>query len=263
MGGVFMNELSPDIQHTYLEGKNGPLVVVRDDLLPGGTKQRACAPYLTQMAQLGHKEFIYASPFSGYAQVALSYVCQKLKLKCTLVCETQSESRFHPYSLLSQQYGARLIKASDLTSAEARAQELVLNESILKIPLGFDSDDFRFHLKEEIHLKWKKFESTLNTKVKNLWLPLGSGTLAKTFSEILPNHITINCVNVHVLKNKDQRIQKLKKNSRINIYEAPMKFHERANMIPAIPSNEFYDAKLWSFINQYGQAGDVWWNVAK
>ena len=70
-------------------------------------------------------------------------------------------------------------------------------------------------------------------------------------------------MNVHVLKETDERIQGLTKNSRIKVFHAPMTFHEKSEARPGIPSNEFYDAKLWPFINQYGQAGDVWWNVAR
>jgi hypothetical protein len=50
--------------------------VVRDDLLLGGTKQRALVKLIE--SNLGFNEFVYAGPSSGFAQVALTISCLKL-----------------------------------------------------------------------------------------------------------------------------------------------------------------------------------------
>lgn len=49
--------------------------VVRDDLLPGGTKTRAIAALMHQAE--GGAEFVYASPAQGYAQLTLAH-CARL-----------------------------------------------------------------------------------------------------------------------------------------------------------------------------------------
>jgi len=46
------------------------ILVVRDDLVQGGTKRRVIGQFLT-----GADEFVYASPAYGYGQVALAYSC--------------------------------------------------------------------------------------------------------------------------------------------------------------------------------------------
>ena len=61
--------------------------VVRDDRLPGGTKQRGLYGLLVEHRAAGVHRFVYASPFCGYVQVALSYLCAEIGLSCVLFCE--------------------------------------------------------------------------------------------------------------------------------------------------------------------------------
>jgi hypothetical protein len=67
---------------------------------------------------------------------------------------------------------------------------------------------------------------------------------------------------VRVLTPDDQRIVRLKTSSRVHLQEADRPFHSPATFLPEIPSNLFYDAKLWSIVDAEGLTGDLWWNVA-
>lgn len=256
------DQFSPPLVMTKLD----QVLVVRDDLLPGGTKQRACAPYLKLLMNEGHENFFYASPFSGFAQVALSYVCKVLNIECTIVCEKDQRfphlAHFHPFSQKARANGAKLVMAQSLPEAEEIASVLAENSFAgFKLPLGFDSDHFRQELHRELSTQWNELE--LSHKVKRVWLPVGSGTLARTFNGFLPKHIELNCVNVHVLEESDPRISQLKNFERIKMFKAPMAFHEPATDHPRIPSNIFYDAKIWNFLREQGREGDLWWNVAQ
>jgi len=63
--------------------------VVRDDYLVGGSKQRGMVPLLENSES---KEFVYAGPNNGYAQIALAYAAQLTGKKCTLfVAKTRRE----------------------------------------------------------------------------------------------------------------------------------------------------------------------------
>ncbi len=55
------------------------IVVVRDDLVAGGTKRRVLPSIL-----IGADEFVYASPAYGYAQIALAYSCAALGRQATI-----------------------------------------------------------------------------------------------------------------------------------------------------------------------------------
>jgi hypothetical protein len=240
--------------------------VVRDDELPGGTKQRAGIPFIKEMMDQGITHFYYASPFSGYAQVALAYVCRELNAQCTIVCERDKrfiDERMHPFSEIAQDYRAEVILTEDLSSAEDVALRLSgMKHDSFKIPLGFDCDSFRKHLSLAVSRAFREIESK-SGPVKNLWLPVGSGTLARTFIESLPDRVKLHCVDVQILSKEDSRLEFIRNNSKVTYYKAPMSFHTPAAESPGIPSNEFYDAKLWSFLKKYAEADDVWWNVAK
>ena len=56
--------------------------VVRDDLLPGGTKRRGLTELLNA---LGADEYIYPSTAQGYGPVALAHACRDLGKKATLI----------------------------------------------------------------------------------------------------------------------------------------------------------------------------------
>ena len=49
----------------------------------------------------------------------------------------------------------------------------------------------------------------------------------------------------------------------VKFYRSDLRFHEPEPDIPPVPSNKYYDAKLWSFIAQHAKHNDIWWNVAR
>ncbi|OQW49145.1 MAG: hypothetical protein A4S09_03520 [Proteobacteria bacterium SG_bin7] len=130
------------IHQIKTEGRR--LYIVRDDLLPAGTKQRACIPFLRDMNKKGFGKFIYASPFSGFAQVALAFSCQQLGYECHLFCEinkADSENKMHPFSQLAQFYGAQITLVDSLQIGEKLAEQSIQNSpDTMKIPLGFDCE---------------------------------------------------------------------------------------------------------------------------
>jgi len=250
-----------------LKVKNGNIKVVRDDLLNGGTKSRAAVPFLKYMSRLDPvtnlflgnsiNEFVYASPFCGYAQVALALSAAECGFKSTIFVEKD------PYtskiSELSQTIinHSNIILCDSLTEAEVLAENYskTFNKKVFKIPLGFNDPAFRWFLKDNLRNDIKK----LNTK--RFWLPVGSGTLASIFREILPKKVKLACINVRVLPDTDSRLEYVKSISDLYI-STPEKFHEPRLIAPPIPSNKFYDSKLWQHIYEFANNGDVWWNVA-
>ncbi|HEX4923551.1 MAG TPA: pyridoxal-phosphate dependent enzyme [Bdellovibrionales bacterium] len=261
--------LSPPVILDRLAVNGRAITVVRDDLLPAGTKQRAAAPYLAEMQIRGYDEFVYASPFSGFAQVAMAYSCLHLGLRCLLVCEADASGarrdlKPHPFTTLARSYGAEVELAPTLQEAERRAAGLAAEApGRLKVPLGFDSPAFRRHLRRQLRTQWNRIRHELGGHPRRLWLPVGSGTLAKTFSEILPPSVQIRSVNVRVLPADDLRIRNVRELPRATMFDASMASHEPADKPAPVPSNVFYDAKLWPFIERYAEDGDLWWNVAR
>ncbi len=265
-----MTIFSPPIKmsQVQLTDRHSVLHVVREDLLPGGTKQRAIIPFLEDLMAVGHHEFIYASPFCGFAQIALAYAGQHLGKKVTLFCETIKNEEaqhgvFHEFSLLAQSLGATIIPCENLHEAENQSQTYAEKTGSFLLPLGFNHELFLYHYSQALIKQFKILKEKIDFEPKVLWLPIGSGTLAGLFRQILPAEITLKCVDVRVLKPRDARITKIQNLKNIQFFRSGQLFHEKCDELPPFPSNRYYDAKLWPFISRSAHHNDIWWNVAR
>lgn len=260
--------LSPPVELDAVPIPSGHVHVVRDDLLLGGTKQRAIAPFLTEQVDAGYSEFVYASPPPGFAQVALASTCQQMRLGCTLFCDDVDiegipSASLHEFSRLARSYGAKVYLVPHLHQAEALAEEYAAERSErLQLPLGFAGEAYAVHLREALSTQWRRILSHIGTPPE-LWLPVGSATLGGIFRDIVPDDIPIHGVDVRVLPSDDERLTGLFGRPNVFRYETPECFADVVRSPPPIPSNAFYDAKLWRFVSEHAQDGALWWNVAR
>lgn len=65
-----------------------------------------------------------------------------------------------------------------------------------------------------------------------------------------------------MLPRNDARIQSIRQLPNVEYISAVELFSQPVEQVPPIPSNIFYDAKLWRFISRAANPMDVWWNVA-
>lgn len=247
-----------------IEGRH--IRVVRDDLFSGGTKQRACLPYLAQKMAEGAKGFVYASPFSGFAQVALAISALELKVPCVVVCEEDKTvhvpGSLHAFSQMAAEHGAVVEPSPSLQLAEDRAATLANLMGYEKLPLGFGDDVFKSHFRRVLTNAWREILWQSPQPIRRVWLPVGSGTLAQTFHSVVPD-MELMLVDVRVLGESDSRIENARALPGASYRRTPELFAERYEVEPPIPSNAHYDAKLWRFLKEHGRTGDLWWNVAR
>jgi hypothetical protein len=257
------DDLSPRTLLSWVKIDAGTVTVVRDDLLPGGTKQRAVQAYLREAIAGGTRSFVYASPAPGFAQVALAYVSQRLGVECVLFCE-QLGGDFHEFSLLAQEYGATIHPCASLEVAEKEATSYRDRVSAcVKLPLGFADPSYMRIFHEMLAREWSYVTDGLGYVPQRIWLPVGSATLGTVFRDFLPDDVTLHCVDVRVLQPDDHRIRGLAARPGVTWYRAEQDFLQPTDDPPPIPSNSYYDAKLWSFITEFGAHRDLWWNVAR
>lgn len=258
-----LDNLTPPVVLDRLTVDSGSVVVAREDVLPGGTKQRAIGPYLVDAMDRGVSSFVYASPAPGFAQVALAYTSRLLGAECVLFCELL-DGDFHEFSLLAQSYGARIHASASLYDAEEEAEAFCGDdERMLKLPLGFGCTEYTSHLRQALTREWANVVAELGTTPRRLWLPVGSATLATAFRQVLPKTVELHCVDVRILEESDERIKQLGELPGVVLYRSDQEFLEAATTPPPFPSNAFYDAKLWPLIREHAADGDVWWNVAR
>jgi hypothetical protein len=79
------------------------ILVLRDDLLPGGTKS-VLLPHLIGEAQ----QYVYASPVYGGFQIALSIYCKSIGKQATIFCAERRE--MHPNTLKCLEHGAKVVQ---------------------------------------------------------------------------------------------------------------------------------------------------------
>ncbi len=183
------------------------IYVMRDDLLPGGSKQRAVIPLLKDMKARGVRKVTYASPFAGFAQIALAQGCKEVGLACRIFAEfdpTQTGMHLHPYSKIAESFGADVCMVEDLTEAEQRTW-IATEKGYEKIPLGFQCEGFQNHFKFAIAQALREIRIRLGTSPERIWLPVGSSTLARTFLKVIEPQTKLLCVDVQVLPASDDR----------------------------------------------------------
>ncbi len=222
--------------------------VIRDDYLIGGTKQRLVYKF---MEKSNCDTFVYAGPYQGYAQIALSYCAYVMKKKAIIVLD-----KIKPRSHLTEKalkYNPKLIEIEN--GYLKKLQEIAMNlkaEKTCILPFGLNNPELILMLAKQII---KASPKELNPK--RLWLVAGSTTLLNALYIVFP--FTHFCVVQVGKKVWDDQLKK----ERTTLYISEEKFEDIAKEQPPYPTVKTYDAKLWTFVMKYGIEGDYIWNVGR
>ena len=222
-----------------VETYNG-IYVVRDDLIPGGTKRRVIDRLLT-----GDGPFVYASPAYGYAQVALAHACRDIGKQAVIF--TAERKVPHPRTMEARSAGAHIefVPYGYLSNVQAKARQFSERERCTLLPFGFDTEDFRLGLTGAV-LRMDLPDPS------EIWTVAGSGTLSRSLQAAFPS---VPFFAVQVGKTADI--------GRAQLLVAPESFERRAKNPPPFPSTDNYDAKAWQFVYRLASPGALFWNVAR
>ena len=140
--------------------------VVRDDLIPGGTKQRVIPKLLS-----GSDEFVYASPAYGYAQVALAYSCKSIGKRATIF--TAKRNNLHPLTIKAKQAGAKVVfvKPGYLPNVQAKARAYCEFTGACYLPFGLDDERFVQAIAD--------IAKQVTLEPDEIWTVAGSGVLTR------------------------------------------------------------------------------------
>jgi hypothetical protein len=215
------------------------VLVVRDDLIPGGTKRRVLPAMLA-----GGVEYAYASPAYGYAQVALAYSCREVGSRATIF--TARRSVPHTRTVEARDAGAKIVMVPNgyLSVVRARLAVYAGETGAIPLPFGFDSPEFIAGLADVAR--------GLPVDPPEVWTVAGSGTLSRALQAAWPG------AAFHAV-----RVGKAPDAGRATIHEAPEPFERDAKQPPPFPSCSNYDAKAWRFIARHARPGALFWNVAR
>lgn len=216
--------------------------VVRDDLLPGGTKARFM-PVLFE----GVDEAVYASPAEGGAQTALATVAKDLGKRATIF--VAARAKLHPRTLEAARLGAEVVpvRPGYLSVVQARAKDYAKASGARLMPFGVD-------LPEAIT---RLADAALATGLdaQEIWCAAGSGVLARALALAWPR------ARRHVVQVGRELQPKDVAGATIHVY--PRLFADVAKVLPPFPSDPHYDAKAWETMTaRKGPGRVVFWNVA-
>lgn len=213
--------------------------VVRDDLIPGGTKRRVLEPLV---AGSPSDEFVYASPAYGYAQIALAHACAAAGKRATVFVAKRNVP--HERTAEARAAGARLIEVPHgyLTNVQAKARDYARTVGAELFPFGLDTPEFIKALAE--------IAKALPVEPREVWSVAGSGVLTRALQRAWPEAV------FHAV-----RIGRTPDAGRATVWCAPERFEDPARSRPPFPSCDNYDAKAWRFIRQWAKPGSLFWNV--
>jgi hypothetical protein len=214
------------------------LTVVRDDLIPGGTKRRVLPLLLT-----GGAEFVYASPAQGFAQVALAHSAAAVGVRATVFVAKRGV--LHPHTAQAHAAGAKVVQVAPgyLSNVQAKARAYCAATGAVLLPFGLDTPAFVAAL--------AAVARSLPVQPAEVWSVAGSGVLTRALQAAWPDAV-FHAVQV----GRPPTI------GRARLWQAPETFEQDARQRPPFPSCGNYDAKAWQFITRHAGPGALFWNVA-
>lgn len=238
---------APDALATWRDPNPAPVLdvlpdgtqVVRDDLLPGGTKRRALDYLIGHDPTHAHiTDWVYgSSPAHGYAQWALSLVCRDYGKHAHLFMAARDLSKLHRVQQCGLDAGGRYywIPNGMLSVTQKRARDYVAASPTTRalLPLGGNVPSALTTLTRVAR------SLPLADPPEHIWSVLSSGTLSRALQAAYPNAMVHGVVVGHT-PTPDEA-------GRAHLYRSPYPFARpvRPADAPPYPSVAEYDAKLW------------------
>ena len=220
--------------------------VVRDDLLDGETKRRAFTMYVASRPDV--KEFVYASPRQGYAQLSLAYACHDLGRKCTVTVPKGEKTWL---TIEAEKLGCNIIQVpmGYLSNIQHKARVYCEETESHLIPFGGDHPI--------IIEAMTRAALSLDIQPKEVWTVMSSGVLSRGLQNAWPD---AKVYGVQIGHNTTEEEM-----GRAETFRSKYTFQQecKKDERPPFPSSLTYDSKAWTFIKEKATEGALFWNVGK
>lgn len=229
-----------------IEQHNG-ILVLRDDLLPGGTK----SVFIEQLLNPSAAKYVYASPVYGGFQIALSAISQKIGKKAVIFCAKRNKP--HANTLQCKKFGADIyqVNAGYLSVVTAKAKEYCQKMPDAELlPFGANSPIAI----NAIAARCQLLTNIIGSEPDNIVCAVGSGTLLQG---ILRGTSHTKVLGVQVGKECTIR------HPRFTRYVYPKPFEKESHFKSPFPSCANYDLKAWEILNNLKPlpGNTLFWNV--
>ena len=223
------------------------LFVLRDDLLPGGTK----SVVLPALLPRGVSEVVYASPVYGGFQIAIAEYCKAHGLKATIF--SAKRAVMHANTKRAKAAGARIVQVPYGYLSNVEAKAAAYSEASVgrfKIAFGGAMPEARMMLEARVRAVIKR----LKARPDAIYCAVGSGTLVEAILAA-----TDNCVVHGVVVGRDYA----NPHPRLRLHQYPRPFDWECKAGAPFPSMPNYDLKAWEVcIAERPRTGiTLFWNV--
>lgn len=228
-----------------IEKHNG-VTVLRDDLLPGGTK----SVFLDMIVDPKKHFIVYASPVYGGMQIALAAYCHRVGKQAVIFCAKRNKP--HSNSLKAKEAGAIVYQVPHgyLSHCQKSAKEFSEKNNGQLIKFG---GDYPVAI-DAIANRMLQVISQLGHEPEEIFCAAGSGTLLKG---IIKGTRTSKITAVQV--GAELTIQQ---NDRVSIVKHHKPFEYESKYKAPFPSCANYDLKAWEACMKLKTSDNVlFWNV--
>ena len=248
---LFVSISGPDSGVPQIE-QHGEITVVRDDKIEGGTKHRGISAYVHSHMQNKY-EFVYDSPRTGYAQLALALACKDLGRKATIFVPHAPVKGLHPLTAEAQRLGANIkpIRVASFNNLRPLAKRYC-DENSNRHLLPFGADDpavISAITKAAISIN-------MHPPPTEIWTVISSGVLSRALQAAWPQ-ARVYGISVGHATDERQRGRAVLIDSGYKKFGNECRIKDR----PPFPSSLTYDAKAWKIVKERAAAGAVFWNV--
>jgi hypothetical protein len=227
--------------------------IVRDDLIPGGTKQRAWRIF----EKITENEIVYASKYNGFTQLTLAIIALKINKCATIFLDRNNKT----ITSIAKEYGVNVIikKDKDINELYYAAKKYAkMNKSHFMFA-GFHEGAIIDEITRDIQ---NKIIGLLDPMQKyNFWVEGKSGSIIDVLFKLFPNSM----INIIELDNKKKK-NKIYNDDRIKTHIVSHIITEYVfnDLEVSRPLSEFnvstYHASIWKYITEFAQDGDIFWN---
>lgn len=228
-----------------IQQHNG-IYVLRDDLLPGGTK----SVFLGQLLDLSKDCFVYASPVYGAMQIALSAYCSSIGKKAVIFSAKRKVP--HQNSLKAKAAGGDVYQVpyGYLSNCQSKAREYAARHNGQYIEFG---GNYPAAI-QAIADRMKAITASLGGEPDTIYCAVGSGTLLKG---IIAGTTSARIVGVMVGAEYKDSVT-----DRVKLLRYSKGFEVDSNAVAPFPSCKNYDLKAWEYCMRDKPEGKVlFWNV--
>ncbi len=228
-----------------IEQHNG-VSVLRDDLLPGGTK--AC--FIGELLDTSFDCHVYASPVYGAFQIALAEYCRANGRQSAVFCARRNEP--HENTLRAKAAGARILQVpyGYLSNVQAKARTFCRENNGQYLEFGGDSEIAIQRIAERA----QKVFAELGRVPDEIFCAVGSGTLLRGIERAAAGRCKITgvCVGAEY-KGSEQNT---------TLIRYPASFEKPAKINAPFKTSRNYDLKAWEVcLKRRGAGLALFWNV--